>query len=871
MNPHSALINRPKRIGFSLLSLLLIVSGLSAISVIAAPKADANSVWSSCTTGLGKTSAADVTVVTSVAGRCIITFLTGQTFTLPLGVTSLSEALVVGGGGGGGFNSLGGGGGGGEVKYRTTSLSLSGVTQLVITIGAGGNDGWSGTTSANWTFGENGNPSEIRNQSSTLIIAAGGGGGGCGGGQSYRLPSTFSGSAGGACHQGSSQPAGNALTDPTTGWTRYARAGGPGGSGGGGGAGQAPTGVNGGNGIVLTGGVLTGTYGGGGGGWNASATGGSGGGGNPITGNYEVANADTNSGSDGTANTGGGGGAARRGGSGVVRIVYAIPVTATFKSNYVGGASDTTQAIPSGVSTALTANSFARTGYTFAGWTANSDGTGTSFTNSQSVTISANTTFHAKWTINTYAITVTQGSNGTISPGTTNVNYGSNQTFTFTPSSGYSVASITVNGTALSGSELTNAIASGYTFSNVGETGTVAATYVKDRVSQATLSFTINFNTKSHPYSRAITMTSSGGSGTGVVTYAIVAGGSATGCTLANNTASNTISAETSGTCLIQATKAQDVDYFAATSSTVTFTFNKLTQDALTITADNFRRGETTSVLATGGNTSETIAYSASGACSILTTTLSSSGTGPCEIVATRAGNSIYELVTATKSINVLPSNVATLAGLAVTPGTSVFNPATSTYAISVSSTVSTIRFTPTFTSSFASATFAGDAITSGTLKTYTPAAGANTPLNVVVTAEDGVTTQTYIVKVMKVVTTKSTTSTRVTPTRVTPTPTPTPTPTQNTTQPIRVPTVSVAPKITGLSITSGAVGASVTITGTNLSTSLSVKLSGKPAEISLRSDTQLVVTVPSEARSGVFTITSARGSATSARFTVTP
>jgi uncharacterized repeat protein (TIGR02543 family) len=869
VHPHSALINRPKRIGFSLLSLLLIVSGLSAISVIEAPKADANSVWSSCTTGLANTSTDAVEVITNVAGRCIITFKQGQTFTLPLGVTSLSEALVVGGGGGGGFNSLGGGGGGGEVKYRTTSLSLSGVTQLVVTIGAGGLDGWGDASSGSWTYGENGYPSEIRNQSNTLIIAAGGGGGGCGA-NNYRAASTFSGSAGGACYQGSWRPAGDALTDPTSGWTRYANRGGPGGSGGGGGAGQIPTGVNGGNGITLSGGVLTGTYGGGGGGWSGGATGGSGGGGTPITGSYQSAGDDRRTGTDGTANTGGGGGAAKWGGSGVVRIVYTIPVTVTFKSNYVGGASDTTQAIPSGVSTALAANSFARTGYTFAGWTANSDGTGTSFTNTQSVTISANTSFHAKWTINTYAITVTQGSNGTISPGTTNVNYGSNQTFTFTPSSGYSVASITVNGSALSGSALTNAIASGYTFSNVGEIGTVAATYVKDRVNQATLSFTLDFNAKSHPYSRAITMTPSGGSGTGVVTFAIVAGGSATGCSLANNTASNTISADTSGTCLIQATKPQDVDYFAATSSAVTFTFNKLTQDALTITANNFRRGETTSVLATGGNTSETIAYSASGACSILTTTLSSSGTGTCEIVATRAGNSIYELVTATKSINVLPSNVTTLAGLAVTPGTSVFNPATSTYAISVSSTVSTIRFTPTFTSTFASATFAGDAITSGTLKTYTPTAGANTPFNVVVTAEDGVTTQTYIVKVMKVVTTKSSTSTRVTPTP-TPTPSPTPTPTQNTTQPIRVPTVSVAPKITGLSVTSGAVGASVTITGTNLSTTLSVRLSGKPAEISLRSDTQLVVTVPSGARSGVITITSARGSATSARFTVTP
>jgi uncharacterized repeat protein (TIGR02543 family) len=77
----------------------------------------------------------------------------------------------------------------------------------------------------------------------------------------------------------------------------------------------------------------------------------------------------------------------------------------------------------------------------------------------------------------TRTITVTQSSNGTIAPGTTSVNYGSNQTFTFTPATGYAVASITVNGTALSGSALTNAIASGYTFSNVTATHTLTATY----------------------------------------------------------------------------------------------------------------------------------------------------------------------------------------------------------------------------------------------------------------------------------------------------------------------------------------------------------------------------------------------------------
>jgi uncharacterized repeat protein (TIGR02543 family) len=51
---------------------------------------------------------------------------------------------------------------------------------------------------------------------------------------------------------------------------------------------------------------------------------------------------------------------------------------------------------------ALTANGFTRTGYTFAGWSANADGTGASYTNSQSVinltaTANATVTLYAKW------------------------------------------------------------------------------------------------------------------------------------------------------------------------------------------------------------------------------------------------------------------------------------------------------------------------------------------------------------------------------------------------------------------------------------------------------------------------------------------
>jgi hypothetical protein len=72
--------------------------------------------------------------------------------------------------------------------------------------------------------------------------------------------------------------------------------------------------------------------------------------------------------------------------------------------------------------------------------------------------------------INTRAITVTQSAHGQISPGTSTVNYGSSQTFTITPNTGYYIASLTVDGSPVT-------VASLYTFSNVLTSHTITATF----------------------------------------------------------------------------------------------------------------------------------------------------------------------------------------------------------------------------------------------------------------------------------------------------------------------------------------------------------------------------------------------------------
>jgi hypothetical protein len=72
-------------------------------------------------------------------------------------------------------------------------------------------------------------------------------------------------------------------------------------------------------------------------------------------------------------------------------------------------------------------------------------------------------------------------------------------------------------------------------------------------------------------YGRTFALHTSGGSGTGALTYAVT-NGSATGCSLSGAT----LKSATTGTCLVTATKANDPTYAIISSSATTVTFAKL-------------------------------------------------------------------------------------------------------------------------------------------------------------------------------------------------------------------------------------------------------------------------------------------------------
>ena len=70
--------------------------------------------------------------------------------------------------------------------------------------------------------------------------------------------------------------------------------------------------------------------------------------------------------------------------------------TVTFDANG-GTGTMASQAVLSSADTKLNANTFTRSGYTFSGWNTKANGSGTSYSNGQSVTLSDNTTLYAQW------------------------------------------------------------------------------------------------------------------------------------------------------------------------------------------------------------------------------------------------------------------------------------------------------------------------------------------------------------------------------------------------------------------------------------------------------------------------------------------
>ena len=188
---------------------------------------------------------------------------------------------------------------------------------------------------------------------------------------------------------------------------------------------------------------------------------------------------------------------------------------------------------------------------------------------------------------------------------------------------------------------------------NRGLTGPEVSSNYANLLNQSITLSSLGTSSKTYPYSQALTMSTTGSSGTGAITYAISAGGTASGCALSNSTSTATISATSSGTCLVTATIAADANFASATSSALTFTFNRDSQSALTVTSTSGTYGTPLSLTASGGSGGGSVSYSYSAGtttCSLSGSDLSANGAGTCLITATKAADANYSSISSVQT-----------------------------------------------------------------------------------------------------------------------------------------------------------------------------------------------------------------------------
>jgi|GEM_PF-1924866 len=148
-------------------------------------------------------------------------------------------------------------------------------------------------------------------------------------------------------------------------------------------------------------------------------------------------------------------------------------------------------------------------------------------------------------------------------------------------------------------------------------------------------------SSRTGPIGTPIALTLWGGSGTGLVTYA-VANGTATGCA----ESFGALRATSVGTCSVSATKAADATYAETSSATLEFTFSLLEQDELVVTSTSGVAGTPLTLTYSGGSGTGAVSYmlftfvpSSASDCVVENGTVSASSAGTCNVAAYKAGS----------------------------------------------------------------------------------------------------------------------------------------------------------------------------------------------------------------------------------------
>jgi hypothetical protein len=180
----------------------------------------------------------------------------------------------------------------------------------------------------------------------------------------------------------------------------------------------------------------------------------------------------------------------------------------------------------------------------------------------------------------------------------------------------------------------------GGTLSNSNYAITIAP--VNFTISQATQS-AVSLTTVNGVYATGLTLAASGGSGTGVYSFAVISTGTA-GCSIT----SGVLNATSPGTCTVAVTRAANTNYLIASSGATTITIVKATQSAVSLTSTSGTYNTNISLTAAGGTGTGGYSFSVSDAgtagCSVaMGPSLTSSSAGSCTVIVSRAGDNNYE------------------------------------------------------------------------------------------------------------------------------------------------------------------------------------------------------------------------------------
>ena len=159
-------------------------------------------------------------------------------------------------------------------------------------------------------------------------------------------------------------------------------------------------------------------------------------------------------------------------------------VTLTYNANGGEGSAPADQSADKWSTVTVAENTFTRSGYSFAGWNTQADGSGEDYAAGDAFQLTGqDAVLYAQWSYNgggsggvtRYTIKASAGEGGSISPsGSVRVRRGSDKTFTLTPDEGYVIADVLVDGESVGAVDK-------YTFESVRKAHTIEALFAPEK------------------------------------------------------------------------------------------------------------------------------------------------------------------------------------------------------------------------------------------------------------------------------------------------------------------------------------------------------------------------------------------------------